>query len=64
MIPAISRSTADAEWKTKMDHYARNWTEKDDIDGFVDLLRKMLKMDPGARPSAADILNHPWFVNC
>ncbi|KAH9919043.1 kinase-like domain-containing protein [Fomitopsis serialis] len=59
----ISRSAADKEWKRKVDHYARKWTEKDDIDGFVDFLRMMLKLDPGARPSAIEVLNHSWFVN-
>ncbi|EPT02379.1 hypothetical protein FOMPIDRAFT_1022938 [Fomitopsis schrenkii] len=59
----ISRSAADKEWQRKVDHYARKWTEKDDIDGFVDLLRMMLKLDPGARPSAIEVLNHAWFVD-
>lgn len=62
-ILAISRSAADKEWQRKVDHYARKWTEKDDIDGFVDLLRMMLKLDPGARPSAIEVLNHAWFVD-
>ncbi|THU98865.1 hypothetical protein K435DRAFT_964725 [Dendrothele bispora CBS 962.96] len=59
----ISKTTADAEWKRRLDHYARDWT-KDGIDEFITLLRAMLKMDASARPSAIEILSHPWFASC
>ena len=37
--------------------------EFDDEEGYVilDLLRYVLKFEPAQRPSAVDILNHPWF---
>lgn len=28
----------------------------------VDLLQKLMRVDPGARPTAADALVHPWFA--
>lgn len=38
-------------------------TELDDEEGHVilDLLRSILKYDPAKRPSAVEILDHPWF---
>ena len=37
--------------------------ELDDKEGYVilDLLRYVLEYEPAQRPSAVDILNHPWF---
>lgn len=29
----------------------------------MDLLEKMLSKDPEARPAAATLINHTWFVN-
>lgn len=38
-------------------------TEVDDEEGYVilNLLRYILKYDPAKRPSAVEILDHPWF---
>lgn len=38
-------------------------TELDDEEGYVilNLLRSMLNYDPAKRPSAVEILDHPWF---
>ncbi len=38
-------------------------TELDDKEGYVilDLLRYVLKYEPADRPSAIDILSHPWL---
>ncbi|KAK3704353.1 hypothetical protein LTR37_013906 [Vermiconidia calcicola] len=36
---------------------------KQDTEHFIDLLRKMLKIDPSDRPPIASLLDHPWFTN-
>jgi serine/threonine protein kinase len=38
-------------------------TPRADIDQFVDLLRLMLKLNPLERPSAEEVLKHPWFAD-
>ncbi|KAE9386807.1 kinase-like protein [Gymnopus androsaceus JB14] len=52
----LSPATTDAEWTerlgSRMDKY---------FEGFGDLMKWMLKMDPAARPSAEQVLQHPWF---
>lgn len=30
---------------------------------FVDFVSKLLTIDPDARPSAAEALNHPWITS-
>ena len=54
----ISKETADVEWERRLS----GWMAVDGFSEFVALLRAMLKMDPSARPSAAEILSHPWFA--
>ncbi|KZV61423.1 kinase-like protein [Peniophora sp. CONT] len=34
---------------------------EEDVDALIALLRRILVLDPAARPSAADILRDPWF---
>ena len=31
------------------------------VEGLGDLMKWMLKLDPATRPSAEEILQHPWF---
>jgi len=61
---AISESTADVEWKRRLDPCAYGWMAADDAAEFGALLRTMLKMDASARPSAVEVLRHPWFKGC
>ncbi|CCM00350.1 uncharacterized protein FIBRA_02380 [Fibroporia radiculosa] len=63
-VPAISRTTADAEWKRRLDHYAGSLTAADDVAEFGVLLRTMLEINASARPTALEVLRHPWFVDC
>lgn len=34
---------------------------KQDTDQLIDLLRKMLKINPNERPQLKELLCHPWF---
>ncbi|VDB99562.1 unnamed protein product [Peniophora sp. CBMAI 1063] len=57
----ISPEAAQLKWKTRLEAWTKDW-EEDDVAGLSGLLRMMLKMDPGARPSAEEVLRHPWLV--
>lgn len=64
----ISKEIADAQWRERENAYKTgrmhaNSVPREDIDQFVDLLRSMLKMDPQQRPSAEEVLRHPWFAS-
>ena len=37
------------------------WFTKLDIDIFGDLIVSMTQYRPSDRPSASDVLQHPWF---
>ncbi|KAF8971351.1 kinase-like domain-containing protein [Flammula alnicola] len=60
MASTISAEGADAEWEMLVSHPTKGWTAADSAE-FVALLRWMMKMDPQARPSAEEVLQHPWF---
>ena len=32
------------------------------VDGLVNLLKKVLVLDPALRPTAAQVLQDPWFL--
>ena len=34
----------------------------EEVPVFADLLRQMLKYEPGSRASAEEVLQHPWFI--
>jgi serine/threonine protein kinase len=54
-----------AEWKDDFPNYApmNLATVLPQIDPLgMDLLNKMLRMQPGERASAKDLLRHPWFL--
>ncbi|KAK7441002.1 hypothetical protein VKT23_016783 [Stygiomarasmius scandens] len=57
----ISQTTADVNWKSQLDYFERNQATGDNLAQFIELLRDMLKMDPVTRPSAVEVLRHPWF---
>ena len=64
---AVSHEAADAKWQSKLEHFTTSkWSgetpTKADVLDFFALLRFMLKIDPGCRPSAEEVLQHPWFA--
>ncbi|EKM59369.1 uncharacterized protein PHACADRAFT_205571 [Phanerochaete carnosa HHB-10118-sp] len=58
-----SPETASAEWAYLLDHHSRTNSvlPSTDMAELISLLRLMLKMDPAARLSAEDVLEHPWL---
>ncbi|KAF8965093.1 kinase-like domain-containing protein [Flammula alnicola] len=56
----ISAEGADAEWEMLVSHLTKDWNAAD-VAEFVALLKWMMKMDPQARPTAEEALQHPWF---
>jgi len=63
----ISREAADAEWQLLLEDFTTSkWSgetpTKTDVSELIGLLRFMLKIDPGCRPSAEEVLQHPWFA--
>ena len=64
--PAISHEAADAAWQFKLDCLTNSKLAdaptKADVSEFLGLIRSMLKMNPGSRPSAVEVLQHPWFT--
>ncbi len=62
----ITPENADAEWTSIRDTFlGRHTTEvsRADTDALVSLLRRMLALDPTARPSVDELLAHPWFAD-
>ncbi|RDX43498.1 kinase-like protein [Lentinus brumalis] len=63
--PVLSKAI-DAEWTSIRDTFlGRHTTEvsRADTDALVSLLRRMLALDPAARPSVDELLAHPWFAD-
>jgi serine/threonine-protein kinase SRPK3 len=64
----ISQEAADQKWQKKIDHFSSEFARigaastKEDLVVFCDLLRRMLKMDPSARPTIEEVLAHPWHT--
>ncbi|KAE9395632.1 kinase-like protein [Gymnopus androsaceus JB14] len=54
----LSPATTDAEWRRRL---GKNFRTDKYFEQLGDLMKWMLKMDPAARPSAEEVLQHPWF---
>lgn len=60
---AISPSVAVAWWEKRRNSFCRHFSDLEDADAFFSLLRRMLILDPAARPTASEILQDPWFLS-
>ncbi|KAF8972588.1 kinase-like protein [Flammula alnicola] len=60
--PEVSPSGADAWWALRRKRLSQNCADEADTDALIALLRKVLVLDPTARPTAAEILQDPWLL--
>jgi len=64
----ISQEATDQKWQKRIDNFSSESARegaarsKEDFAIFCDLLRRMLKMDPSARPTIEEVLAHPWYT--
>ncbi|TFK82426.1 kinase-like protein [Polyporus arcularius HHB13444] len=60
----VTPENADAEWSRRRDRFIQKNPniEVAEVDLLISLLRWMLKADPDARPTADEVLAHPWFA--
>jgi len=47
---------------TPLEYMIQPDSKVDDVPGLITLLKDILVFDPLQRPSASDLLKHPWFV--
>ncbi|TFK86148.1 kinase-like protein [Polyporus arcularius HHB13444] len=61
----VTPENADVEWSTRRDYFMQKNPNVDraEVDLLISLLRRMLSADPQSRPSADEVLTHPWFAD-
>ena len=65
---AVSREATDAEWEEHFKHMTQNipsdliYMNTTEVADMFALLRSMFKLDPEQRPTAEEVLRHPWFA--
>jgi serine/threonine-protein kinase SRPK3 len=59
--PEVSPSSADAWWQKRREEFRKCYADEASVDGLVNLLKKVLVLDPASRPTAAQVLRDPWF---
>ena len=52
----------DAWWAERERRVRAGWTDDEDADALLDLLRRILVLEPTARPSAAEIAQDRWLA--
>lgn len=62
VFAAISPEAANVYWQNRLGIGEDNKKFNFDVEGFSSLLRSMLKMDPEARPTAEEVLRHPFLA--
>ena len=55
-------ASSDAWWTERQDRLRGACAEDRDADALVDLLKRILVLDPAELPSAAEIVQDPWFT--
>ena len=59
--PEVSLSGADVWWASRREALCPNCADEADMDALITLLRKILVLDPMARPMAVEVLEDPWW---
>lgn len=60
----ISPSVADVWWEKRKNSLLRHGMDLENADAIVALLKRVLVLDPAARPTAPEVLQDPWFLYC
>ncbi|TFK68449.1 kinase-like protein [Pluteus cervinus] len=61
-VPTVSASGADAWWTRRRKMIRQDCANDADADALIALLRKILVLDPKARPTPEEILQDAWFL--
>ncbi|KAI0832021.1 kinase-like domain-containing protein [Trametes gibbosa] len=57
----LSLEDAETKWQERREHLRRGCEDDADADRLVRLLRRILVLDPGKRPTIHEVLHDPWF---
>ena len=60
--PEISPTRADAWWVERWEVLRRNCVDDASTDALITFLGRVLVLDPALRPTAAEVLEDPWFL--
>ncbi|TFK68438.1 kinase-like protein [Pluteus cervinus] len=60
--PTVSPTRADSWWRQRRETLRQNCADDADADALIALLRKLLVLDPTARPTAEQITQDEWFL--
>ncbi|EJD36082.1 kinase-like protein [Auricularia subglabra TFB-10046 SS5] len=61
--PDVSPAAAEEFWMEKRQSLRPHCSGDADVDELIRLLRRILSLEPAARPSAAEVVNDAWFVD-
>ena len=54
-------NNAETYWLQSREYIREGCLDDEDTDTVISLLRRILALDPSARPSCEEILQDPWF---
>lgn len=60
----VTHENADVGWSKRRDYFMQKNPNVDvaEVELLISLLRRMLATEPEMRPSADEVLTHPWFA--
>ena len=61
-LPEISPTRADAWWVERWEVLRRNYADDASTDALITFLRRVLVLNPALRPTVAEVLQDPWFL--
>ncbi|KAG6889053.1 hypothetical protein C0995_004336 [Termitomyces sp. Mi166 len=61
--PEVSKNASNLWWASKWKFIRSYCADDADADALVTLLKKLLVLDPMARPTAIEVLDDPWLLH-